>query len=424
MQPHFFDAQLCSNIGKKKAARSTIIIFCCLRMFVSIKVRDSLFLFCFIFVNILFSYLQSHPRILISPLDWGLGHTSRCVPIIAQLQQKGASVVIAANHSQIAFLKAENITAEYVQLDGYNVQYATTKLGFMVKIATQIPKIIRAIKAEHSWLQQFIDEHKIDAVISDNRYGLHSTKIPCVFITHQLNIQAPFFRSWINAINHKYIQKFSTCWVPDAPQKNSIAGALSVVPMQLMKHVQTIGLLSRFQKQTKQVVPKPNSILCILSGVEPQKSMLKTMIEKEFQQLPFNEFTLTIVGNHLPITSDNSAIKFITTAPKNQLQELIDTHHYIISRSGYSTIMDLAALQRQAILIPTPGQTEQEYLATYLAEKKWHYTTKQHRFNLQKCLTDFDQMQFVHTPLNDEHLLENAIDALFNSIPKKINLHS
>jgi predicted glycosyltransferase len=388
-------------------------------MFVSIKVRDSLFLFCFIFVNILFSYLQSHPRILISPLDWGLGHTSRCVPIIAQLQQKGASIVIAGNKSQIAFLQSENIVAEYVQLDGYNVQYATTKLGLIVKIAAQIPKIIRAIKAEHSWLQQFIDEHKIDAVISDNRYGLYSTKIPCVFITHQLNIQAPFFGNWINAINHKYIQKFTACWVPDAPKENSVASALSAVPLQLMNRVQTIGLLSRFQRQAKNIVPKPNSILCILSGVEPQKSMLKTLIEKEFLQLPTNQFTLTIVGNNLPLATNNQSIKYYTTLAKDKLQEQIFAHQYIVSRSGYSTIMDLAALQRQAILIPTPGQTEQEYLATYLAEKKLHYSTQQQQFNLQKCLTDFDQIQFVQAPINEKHLLEKAINLLLNSVLKK-----
>ncbi len=298
-------------------------------------------------------------NILIAPLDWGIGHSSRCVPIINQFLAQGHNVFVACNAWQQAFLQQEVIGVTYIPLEGYNINYGASAIGTALKLLLQIPKFFATIKKEHVWLHDIITQYHIHEVISDNRYGLYSAKVKSIFITHQLQLATPTWAKWVNTINIKLINKFTECWVPDVADGNiSLAGNLSKTPSNISIPVIYKGWLSRWHTTLPFTGNNTNSILVILSGPEPQRSICMHLL---LQHLPSN-YTITIVGATNAITISKATI--YTTVNKELLSSLVQQHKTIITRAGYSTIMDLAMWQRSAILIPTPAQPEQLYLAT------------------------------------------------------------
>jgi len=215
-------------------------------------------------------------RVLIAPLDWGLGHATRCIPIIQSFQALNIEVVIAAEGACANLLSKEFPNTRLIPLRGYRVQYAKSAMGLMGKLLLQVPKILSSIRSEHRWLEKIITEEKIDLVISDNRYGLYSKNIPSVFITHQLLIKAPFrfLEQIIQKINYRYINRFSICWVPDAASNEiNLAGVLSH-PSKLPEiPVSYLGIVSRI-KATELKENKYNYCF-LLSGPEPQRTILE-----------------------------------------------------------------------------------------------------------------------------------------------------
>ena len=210
-------------------------------------------------------------KILVAPLDWGLGHATRCIPIIKYLLEKKCEVVIGADGRPLQLLQKEFSALEFVVMPGYNISYP--KDGSMVlKMAIQIPKILTGIKHEHELLKKIIKEKKIDAVISDNRFGLWSGEVPCVFITHQLMVKSPFGEKIIHQLNKNYISKYSECWVPDHSGENNLSGDLSH-KFSLPKNVKFIGALSRFTNEF--ILQKKYDLLIILSGPESQRTVFE-----------------------------------------------------------------------------------------------------------------------------------------------------
>ena len=372
---------------------------------------------CFTFVNIKKIELPLAHRILVSPLDWGLGHTSRCIPIIKTLQNNSFSVLVACNATQQAYLSKEITQVEYIRLAGYDVQYATSSAGLIWKMILQIPKIIYRIYAEHKALKNIITNYKIDAVISDNRFGLYSSKIPCVFITHQLFIKTPFLSTLVFSMNHFFIKKYNTCWVPDCNNTESLSGELSSTKWQIKTPIQRIGFLSRFKQPIAFDGVKRKSILCILSGPEPQRSMLMKMI---IQQVSNANYTCTIIGAKSgSLLHHTENIQCMPVADAIQMELLLATHQYIITRSGYSSLMDFAVIKRTAILIPTPGQSEQEYLGKLLQEKQMHYSCQQQLFNLEVAIKAIDEGNWKTVNVTKNNNLQNAILELGNGIISK-----
>ncbi|MEO5984801.1 MAG: glycosyltransferase [Ferruginibacter sp.] len=314
------------------------------------------------------------PRILVAPLDWGLGHATRCVPIIQTLLRLNADVVIAASGPSQKLLEEEFPSLMILPLPGYDIQYSKYKNFFFAKIFTQLPKLLAAIHAEKKWLKRIIDSENIDGIISDNRLGLSAKNIHCVFITHQLRIKSGYslLDNMIQHFYYKYIDRFSACWVPDHDGNNNLAGTLSH-PKQLPKTaVDYIGLLSRCNPL---YLKKKYDFLLLVSGPEPQRRIFENLLLHIFKD---TEYSLVLVRG-LPGNPSDLSIKIkngivYNHLPSIGLNELIQQCTTVIARSGYSTIMDLVRLRQQAVLIPTPGQTEQEYLAKYLMQKEmFHY---------------------------------------------------
>lgn len=326
--------------------------------------------------------------ILVAPLDWGLGHAARCIPLIRELLLSGCHVLIGAEGAQAVLLHREFPHIPILPLPGYRVKYNYGNSGYALKMAVQLPKICRAIKREKRWLTKAVADHSIDAVISDNRFGLHHPDIPSVIMTHQLHLKAPFSRiteKRLETLNYYFLQKFNACWVVDFEGNENLAGDLShpgVLPAMEMKY---LGALSRFEYHPSE--PLKYDLLVLISGPEPQRSIFEKMILDQIK--PFTEKQVVIVSGKPAFSFDKMLtknIRHVNHLDSKTLNEISLQSKIIVCRSGYTTIMDLIKLRKKAILIPTPGQTEQEYLGKYLMEKSYFLSISQKSFRLDEAL--------------------------------------
>ncbi|MFH2141374.1 MAG: glycosyltransferase [Bacteroidota bacterium] len=327
-------------------------------------------------------------RVLISPLNWGLGHASRLIPVITELDKLGHKVIIAAEGTALQLLQKEFPGFYFFNLKGYKIRYSRV-IPLALKIFLLTPRILFGIRKEHYVLKQLINEFMIDIVISDNRFGMWSKKAYSVYITHQIKIKTPkvlvFLRPFLSLMNRYYIKKYNECWIPDYYTDPSLAGDLSH-PAKLPQNTKYVGLLSRFTMTSINKIEFPAyDILIILSGPEPQRSIFERKICKQLKNITHKVLLVRGMPNKKFIKS-NAMVDVKDHLNANEMKSAILNAKYIISRAGFSTIMDLIALKRNAILIPTPGQTEQEYLAEYYHEKSVFYSVKQKKFNLETAL--------------------------------------
>lgn len=353
-------------------------------------------------------------RVLIAPLDWGLGHATRCIPIIKSFQALNIDVLIAAEGACAALLSKEFPGIRIIPLNGYRIQYAKTAMGLIGTLIQQLPKILRSIKSEHLWLEKIIQEENIDLVISDNRYGLYTQQVPCVFITHQLTIKTPFefLERVIQKINYRFINRFSACWVPDTATEINIAGQLSH-PIKLPKTpVSYMGIVSRMeQKKTSET---QFDYCFLISGPEPQRTILE---EKILNCLPKLDGKIILVRG---LPSVNSAVVVPSNTicfnhlPTNELEPMLAASDLIICRSGYTSVMELVGLKKNALLIPTPGQTEQVYLAKKLYKDQRFFMADQKDLNLLEAINqakEFNKQQ-TEFPIFTTKTLEALLVAL------------
>lgn len=361
---------------------------------------------------------DASPRLLVAPLDWGLGHATRCIPVIRELLRQGCHVSIAASGRGMALLQQEFPLLPMLHLPGYAIEYAATGWGLAVKIVAQIPRLLLAIKEEQVWLQKVVADEAFDAVISDNRFGLHHPDVWSVFITHQLCIQTPFGigQELLQELNYGYINQFDACWVPDAEGALNLAGELSHPEGKPAVSLHYTGPLSRFSR--KHLPVKENHLLILLSGPEPQRTLLEDTILDELKDYtgPFVLVRGLPGEDALPPVNENGRV--YNHLPAAQLEQMIADASLVIGRCGYSTVMDLAALQKKSILIPTPGQTEQEYLAKHLLQIAFALCIEQKSFRLKSALALAEKFPFqVNHPL--ENKLGDVVGSLVQGIKQK-----
>jgi len=345
-------------------------------------------------------------KILFAPLDWGLGHATRSIPIIQEFLNQGCDVQIAASGNALVLLKKEYSALKFYPLVSYQASYSI-HIPFMIKILIQIPKFLLAIREEHRMIEQIIKAENIDFVISDNRYGCWSKGIPSVLITHQTNIlMSPSWKwleGFINWGNQWQIRKFKVCWIPDFP--NGIGGRMTKSDGLKVKY---IGMVSRFEKLN---LKKRFDILALISGPEPQRTVIETKIRGQLEKSMLNYF---IVRGKLDGDDHVRSEKEANHLTSEALNEVIASSELIISRSGYTTIMDLCKLGKKAIFIPTPGQTEQEYLAKELKRLGITFYQEQNEFDLTTALEESKKYKGFEGYPDSPNLLAEAIDTILN----------
>jgi len=308
-------------------------------------------------------------KILICPLNWGLGHATRCVPLISKYMAEGHDVALASDGYPKAFLKQAFPEIKLLELPSYSIRYAAGNSQIWA-MARNFPKIIKGIYQENKWLDTLLQAEHFDLVISDNRFGLWTEKTRCIYITHQLMIKMP---KWLKIfeplawwLHRQIINQYNECWIPDYEANGGLSGDLAhKYPMP--QNVQFIGILSRFSAPENYTPNTHFDVVALVSGIEPQRTLFENELVQRFAKS--KEKTLIVCGKP---SANNSRLQignicFATHIADAELAQYLIGSKKIIARSGYSTIMDLHALNcmEKAEFIPTPGQTEQEYLAGY-----------------------------------------------------------
>jgi uncharacterized protein (TIGR00661 family) len=339
---------------------------------------------------------DTRKRVLVACLNWGLGHATRCIPIIRRLESKGVAVWLASDGVALHLLRAEFPHLPAFPLPSYNIQYFSENMVW--NIARQMPRLLYAIRTEQWHTRQVVKTHNIQGVISDNRYGCFTGDTQNVLLTHQLNLRIPQKPlEWAaNKVLRKALAKFGQVWVPDTATNPSLSGELSH-PANRKGSTTYIGLLSRMHHDVRHVVQQEYDVAVVLSGPEPQRTLLEQMLLEQAMSLPQRFIFIqgkTSSKTHYFTAENVEVVSYLTSY---ELQAVLHATKIVVCRSGYSSLMDLVAMGKPAILIPTPGQTEQEYLATRLARHQWFVVQTQQQIDLKQAIKQVEHTMGVHT---------------------------
>jgi UDP:flavonoid glycosyltransferase YjiC (YdhE family) len=311
--------------------------------------------------------------VLITPLDWGLGHATRCMPIIRHVLSRNMRVILASNSRAYDLLAREFPDLLLLRLPKYDMRYYAENMVF--NFLLQTPRIFWSIYQEYRAVQKIVRDHKVDMIISDNRFGCFSRQARSIFVTHQLYPISPIgiFSRPFHGFNAWLISFFDACWIPDYEGSNNLSGILCHPPLKMPTTY--LGVLSRMER--RDAIFKYDALF-LLSGPEPQRTRLERLLRKQIPALPGRYLMVqgkTEAYEESTLSSNCKIISFLTS---DQLNAVMAASKLVVCRSGYSTLMDLVKMGKPALLIPTPGQTEQEYLAEYLDEQGiFPYQTQQ-----------------------------------------------
>ncbi len=303
-------------------------------------------------------------RIVIAPLNWGLGHATRSMPIIDHLRRKN-EVIVASDGLALRLLRSRYPDLQTIELPAYDIEYGGHSMVWAMM--RQLPKITKAVAIESALIEEIVDQYQVDMIISDHRLGCRDARIPSFIIAHQIRLRggSTLLSSMANRVHRQFINRFTECWIPDYEHPTmKLSGELSDSTGINTKRY--IGPLSRLRKQAS---VKKIDLSIILSGPEPARSVLEQHLDRLLPSLGLSSVVL-VRGTDRRAQLNYSYSDVIDMADSTQLSTIISGSKVVLSRSGYTSIMDLSHMHQAAIWIPTPGQPEQEYLAEYLSDRE------------------------------------------------------
>jgi UDP-N-acetylglucosamine transferase subunit ALG13 len=313
------------------------------------------------------------------------------VPVIRYLLEKGCRLSVAGNEWQRQYIENTFPGIHTIHLDGYNVWYSKNGSSFLPALMMQLPRLAHTIMQEHEWLKHAVDKFGFNGVITDNRYGLYHATVPNVILTHQVVPQTGWGKlpdSVLHTLHDKRLSCFKDCWIVDAEHGPNLAGSLSR-PSVMPANATYIGLLSQYRRTTV----SEEHLLVLLSGPEPQRGMLSDMLWEQLKN--YNGKIVFVEGsNDVPERDVPANMEYHKRLNADKLTPLIAAASMVICRSGYSTLMDLLAMDKKAIIIPTPGQAEQEYLGKYLHEHDVFYCAHQKHLDIMASLNNTEHFPF------------------------------
>lgn len=342
-------------------------------------------------------------RVLVAPLDWGLGHATRCIPLIQDLLDDEAEVILGCTSITRPILAEVFPQLLQCTLMDNSIRYSAGE-DQVWNLVLQAPRLWLLMKKERRLVSRICKEQEIDIIISDNRLGCRAKNVHNILMTHQVYLKASKFEKIFRKRFHKIIQQFDELWIPDHKNSPGLAGELSHgTPVKIK--TKYIGALSRFTNTSAPI--RKNTLIAVLSGPEPQRSIFERRLLLQMENI---ELECTLIRG-LP-NSRNSLVSHkvnvIDHIPSDRLAEQMAQSEFIVCRSGYSTIMDLNALDRSAILIPTPGQSEQEYLAKLHSSSMM--ISEQNKFDLERLIKNIrDDVRNNNIALSAKSLIDESV---------------
>lgn len=347
---------------------------------------------------------SENKTILIAPLNWGLGHATRCIPIIKALQENNFTPIVASDGVALELLRKEFPYLKTLELPSYQIEYAKNGKNFKWKLMKSLPKMIEAIREEKRIVKKWIQKYEIDGIISDNRLGVFSNKIPSVFITHQLNVMTGN-TTWLTSKLHQYIiQKYNACWVPDVNSQLNLTGKLGHLENNSL-NLRYLGPLSRMHKMA---LPIQYDLMIILSGPEPQRGLLEAHLTEEIKRFQGKVVFVKGIIEAEQKKEQIGNVTYYNFMKTRQLEQTFNESEKVLCRSGYTTIMDLVKLNKKAFFIPTPGQYEQIYLAEKLQNEGLVPYATQDAFKIENLsqIEKFKGLPLLDTTVNWEELFK------------------
>ena len=363
--------------------------------------------------------------VLLSPLDWGLGHASRCVPLVRALRKRGWRVVCCSDGAPLALLRAEFPDLEFRRVASTPIRYPKSGPAMLPTMLLQVPKILRATRALRRRTEELCAECGASLTISDNRPGFRAEGVESVYMTHQMRLKAPrglaFLEGLAERLHDFAARGFSRIWIPDLPGEESLAGSLS--GKEDARH-RRVGLLSRFGADAGAAPgpgPGDGPVLALLSGPEPQRTLFERKVAEQLRALGARATIVrglapSAAAVPLPLEAPN--LRWIPFAAAAEIAALLKESSIVVARSGYSTVMDLACTGSRALLVPTPGQTEQEHLAGRLRRRGAFLAVAQDELDLAAQIPEalrFPGLGGGDRVARSAELLDRAIRALEGS---------
>jgi CheY-like chemotaxis protein len=301
-------------------------------------------------------------------LHWGIGHASRCIPIAKAFEELGWEVTLASDGAALDLLRISLPHLKILEMPALEIRYSSEPFSSLGNFSL-VPRLMRHINKDHKWLQRLTQKHRFDLIISDHRLGAWHPSIPSILVAHQLNIPFAPHLQFLNRFHHRLLKPFSEVWIPDAPG-GTLSGSLSALPSAPLRFW-NMGLLSRFYPEhlpAAASTPSEDYILGMASGPPPQRQLFIKCLVRWASKMPLP--LILMEGSPGPLHEHyEGTVRCFNHLPTNEMARFISGASLVVARSGYSTLMDLAAFNKPALLVPTPGQWEQEYLAKHLSEQ-------------------------------------------------------
>ena len=321
-----------------------------------------------------------HKNILVAPLNWGLGHATRCIPIIQNLEKCGFTPLIASDGAASKLLKLEFPHLKHLTLPSYGITYPKNGKNFRWKMLQSLPNMILAAAKERKLVEKWSIKYQLSGIISDNRLGVYNPEITSILITHQLNVLTGFTTYFSTKLHQIMFKNFNAIWIPDVSGLSNLSGKLGHSKVSNPK-IKYIGALSRFRKIDSDF---QYDLMVLLSGPEPQRTFLEKKVIIELQNYSGKVIFVKGVVAEQQVILQSKNILFYNFMQSAELEKAMNESKLVLARSGYTTIMDLAKLGKKAFFIPTPGQFEQEYLAEKFNEDEIAPFCRQSDFKIEK----------------------------------------
>lgn len=364
-------------------------------------------------------------KILVAPLDWGLGHATRTIPVIRGFLAHGATVDLAVSGNISALYRGEFPDLTQIEVPGYEIRYPNRGFEMPFWLLKNYRRIMRTIREEHGTAESLAFERGYDMIFSDNRFGFYSNRAKNIYMTHQLRIAFPGpFSAFENigiAWHRKQMEKFDEIWVPDYAKFPGLGGRLSHVnpsALKLSKPIRFVGPLSRFDENFPVGVPK-NSVqrkyrfLAILSGPEPMRSLFEKKIFEALSRISGKHAVILGKPGEKKVPETPSNMDVFNHLETADFARMVQSSDVILSRPGYSTVMDMATLGAKCVFVPTPGQTEQEFLGEELFRAGFSGLLKQRELSPMNLCEMERKTHVLRNSVSRPNPLLSAVDSLF-----------